>query len=88
MNRIAELISQMTLREKLQQLTAFSPNGNRRLGIPNLRAGDRRDRSFPVGFERLKFRKDGRWLVESGTFTIWLGPDSVRGETIVWKWPQ
>ncbi len=38
--RIAGLIARMSLQEKLQQLTAASPNGNRRLGIPNLRAGE------------------------------------------------
>lgn len=28
---------------------------------------------FPITFEELKFWKDGKWMVEPGTFQIWMG---------------
>lgn len=41
-----------------------------------LAPGESQTVSFPVGFEELKFWKDGQWIVEPGTFTLMAGSSS------------
>ena len=41
-----------------------------------LEPGEERTVEFPVGWEELKFFKDGQWIVEDGTFTIYIGTDA------------
>lgn len=38
--KIEELISRMSVDEKVSQLASFYPNGNKRLGIPHMQAGE------------------------------------------------
>jgi beta-glucosidase len=41
-----------------------------------LRPGEQRTVSFQVGFEQLKFWKDGRWVVEPGAIDVMVGSSS------------
>ena len=41
-----------------------------------LAPGESREVKFPVGFEHLKFWKNGGWVVEPGTFTVMIGSSS------------
>jgi len=38
--RVADLLTRMSITEKAQQLASFFPNGNVRLGIPHMQAGE------------------------------------------------
>lgn len=40
LEQIEQLISQMSVAEKVGQLASFYPNGNKRLGIPHMQAGE------------------------------------------------
>jgi beta-glucosidase len=42
-----------------------------------LKPGERRTVEFPLTFEELKFWKDDGWIVEPGTFQVWMGNCSV-----------
>ena len=42
----------------------------------SLNPGQQQTVSFPITFEALKFCKDGQWVVEPGTFQVWLGNSS------------
>ena len=48
-----------------------------------LNPGEEATVSFPVGFEQLRFRKDGQWIVEPGEFTLYLGSDAAAARSIV-----
>jgi beta-glucosidase len=41
-----------------------------------LAPGESREVKFPVGFDHLKFWKNGGWVVEPGTFTVMVGSSS------------
>jgi beta-glucosidase len=41
-----------------------------------LAPGESRVVEFPIGFDQLKFWKDGAWTVEPGTFTVMVGSSS------------
>jgi beta-glucosidase len=43
----------------------------------SLKPGESRTVAFPVGFEQLKFWKDGKWVMEPGTIQIKVGSSSV-----------
>jgi beta-glucosidase len=41
-----------------------------------LKPGERREVRFPLGFEHVRFWKDGAWTVEPGTVQIMVGASS------------
>lgn len=45
----------------------------------SLRPGESRRIEFPITRDALQFWSEKGWIVEPGTFKVWIGPDSTRG---------
>jgi len=73
--RIGDEVIQFYLRDDVSSLVrpAKELKGFERV---TLAPGETKTVSFPVGFEQLKFWKDGQWVVEPGTFTLMIGSSS------------
>jgi beta-glucosidase len=57
-----------SLKEPVEMLKGFAR-------VP-LQAGETKTVRFPVGFEQVKFWKDGQWRMEPGVLTIMIGASS------------
>ena len=44
-----------------------------------LKPGESARVEFPITRHDLEFWSDGRWVVEPGTFNVWIGPNSASG---------
>lgn len=79
--RIGDEVVQLYIRQDYTSLTrpVKALAGFERI---SLRPGEKRVVSFPVGFEQIKFWKDGGWVAESGNIRVMIAASSadIRGQ--------